>query len=161
MLGLLLIYLDFLFDNKMYSFKRKTWFFFLSFRMENFSFFSFVFLCQSFAWISINLLYLNIPERILHRQGLFSFFMPVCSHTKVLAGWVFIYALHIQGESRKSVICGAMSKTVPFLCNSPEWCFSIFLKICNFFWYSNDPKKNCKPFFSSQNQKFFVSPCSL
>ena len=29
----------------------------------------------------------------------------------------------IQGELKKSVICGAWCKIVPFLCNSPVWCF--------------------------------------
>ena len=57
--------------------------------------------------------------------------------------------------SKKSVICGAWCKIVPFLCNYPVWCFFFhyFLKICNFVLYSNGPKENLRIFFS-QNQKF-------
>ena len=57
--------------------------------------------------------------------------------------------IDIQGESKKSVIFGAWCKTVPFLCNYPEWCFFYvyFLKICNLFWYSIWSKKNPRTFY--------------
>ena len=37
--------------------------------------------------------------------------------------------MKVQGESIKSVICGAWCKIVPFLCNSHVWCFFF-----NIFW---------------------------
>jgi len=60
----------------------------------------------------------------------------------------------MQGESKKSVICGAWCKIVPFYVQLS--CMEVFqkiLKICNFFWYFNGPKK-IRVLFFSQNQKF-------
>ena len=54
----------------------------------------------------------------------------------------------VQGESKKSVICGAWCKIVPFLCNSPICCFfNIFLV---FQWL----KRKSTNLFFSQNQNF-------
>ena len=57
----------------------------------------------------------------------------------------------VQGESKKSVICGAWCCTF-FVQLSCMGCFQYFLKICNFFWYSNGPKENLRIFFLSKSK---------
>ena len=58
--------------------------------------------------------------------------------------------MKVQGESKKSVICGAWCQIVPFLCNSClVFFFQYFLKICNFLvlqW----PKRKSANLFSLQ-----------
>ena len=57
------------------------------------------------------------------------------------------------GWVKKNVICGAWRKIVPFLFNSPLWCFfNIFWKFVNFFGNPMAQKKIREPFFLSKSK---------
>ena len=56
-------------------------------------------------------------------------------------------------------LAASVAKKLFFLFISPEWWFfQHFLKIFNFFWYSNGPKKSANLCFS-QNQKLRKQKC--
>ena len=66
------------------------------------------------------------------------------------------------GWVKKSVICVAWCKPVPFLCNYPVWwLFIYFLKICNFFLVlqslkiKSSEKQKCAFILFSLDLKFF------
>ena len=88
-----------------------------------------------------------------HLEILFYLFYarPVCNLFWRIQGGVYS-VVYVYRASQKSVISGAWCKILPFLCNSPIWCFfNIFWKFLIFLvfqWL----KKIREPFFLSKSK---------
>ena len=69
-------------------------------------------------------------------------------------GYYIYYILHTGWVKKKCDLRRLVQNCIFFVELTCMVFFRYFLKICNFFWYSNGLKKNPRTFFFSQNHKF-------